>query len=233
QKLGHVAAEVSNDRVREGNGLDPNERSVTRDDIDGDAIRIGSQRRRDGASRWACGDVRLGGRADVELAQRHSTRARNPELWVAEREYERVRYPDAMRDSTGDEVEDVDPSARIGDDRVVRPNESDSGPRQKDEIDWAPESAERAYAPVSAAVDLGDSAEARVCDQDAAGVDRRGDRARATWHRQRPQHLAGIGVKDGEAALSRQQDEAANRPASECIPGEGEHGDHGDEDWAH
>jgi hypothetical protein len=74
-----------------------------------------------------------------------------------------MRYADAMHKSAYSEVEDADPAARVGNDRVARPNETNLGPWQEREIDGAAETGEGAHAPIGAAVDLGDGAKARIC----------------------------------------------------------------------
>jgi hypothetical protein len=234
EELGNPSTEVSHHRVGEGDGFDPDQRAVTRTGIDSNTTRIGSECRGDDARVWTRRDVCPGGRADVELRQRRAARARHPELRVAERECERMRYGDAMHDSAEREVEDVDPSARVGDDPVTRPNEPHPRSRQEQEIDGSAETGECAQAPVATTVDLSDNAKVRICDEDAAAVDRRRDRSGPRRHRQSPQHLPSIAVDDREATLGRQQDEAANRAASAnrtastCAPREREYGKHGD-----
>jgi hypothetical protein len=158
QELGNASAEVSHEGASEGDGFDPDQCPVARAGIDGDATRIGSESRRDDARVWTLDDVCLGRRTGVELRQRRPARTQHPELRVAERECSRSRYGDAMHDSAEGEVEDVDPTPGVGDNRVARPNEPNLGPRQEREIDGVPETGECAHAPIGAAVDLGDGA---------------------------------------------------------------------------
>jgi hypothetical protein len=82
-----------------------------------------------------------------------------------------MRYGDALRDSTHEEVEDVERSSGVGDNRVARSNEPNLRPRQQREADWAPEPGESANTAIAPAIDLSDGPFARVCDEDAAAVD--------------------------------------------------------------
>src|SRR5439155_17639333 len=131
EELRDPSAEASHDRVGERDGFDPDQLPVAGAGIDGDTTRIGRERGWDDARVCTRHDVCPGGSADVELRQDPATHARHPELRIAEREGVRMWHGDAMHDSANVEVEDVDPSARVSDDRIARLNEPNLRPRQE------------------------------------------------------------------------------------------------------